>query len=316
VSSEVARLFDAMANSYEELEPWYEHLYATLHAILREVLAPPARAGRRALDAGCGTGFQTAILADLGYDAYGADISAGLLAVATRHVPAARFTLGDVDDLPYADATFDAVTCCGSTLSFVPAPGRAIAEMARVLRPGGRLLLDCEHKWSLDLAWMLASGLAGNVLGYDVSPAQVWSWLRRPARAGFVAPYPPYAALRFFTLSEIDALLAAAGLSRRHVWGIHALTNLIPSTVLHRARLPRVLTGAFSILQRADRVLGRAGLERHFANTLVVLAERRVAGTSVATPTRHGDYTARVPDTAALGRSRVPGAGVWPAADQ
>jgi SAM-dependent methyltransferase len=315
VSSEVARLFDAMADSYEEFEPWYEHLYATLHAILREVLAPPAGARSRALDAGCGTGLQTAILADLGHDAHGADISAGLLAVATRRAPALRVTLSDVEGLPYADAAFDVVTCCGSTLSFVAAPARAIAEMARVLRPGGRLLLDCEHKWSLDLAWMLASGVAGNALGYDVTAAQAWSWLRRPWREGFVAPYPPYPALRFFTLAEIDAMLGAAGLARRGTWGIHALTNLIPSTVLHRARLPRGLTGAFSMLRRVDGILGRAGLGCHLANTLVVLAER-VAGTGVAMQTRHGNDTARVPDAPALGEPRVPGAGVWSAADE
>jgi SAM-dependent methyltransferase len=316
VSSEVARLFDAMADSYEELEPWYEHLYATLHAILREVLAPPGSARPRALDAGCGTGFQTAILADLGYEVHGADLSGGLLAVARRRVPAARLTRADVEALPYADASFDAVTCCGSTLSFVAAPGRAIAEMARVLRPGGRLLLDCEHKWSLDLAWMLASGLAGNVLGYDVSVAQVWACLRRPVHEGFVAPYPPYAALRFFTLREIDATLEAAGLSRRGVWGVHALTNLLPSTVLHRARVPRGLGGAYAILRRGDRALARAGLDRHLANTLVVLAQAPLAGTSVATRTVHGNDPAGVPDAADLGGARIPGPGVRPPADR
>ena len=264
-----------MAGSYAELEPWYEHFYATLHAILREVLGPaPGRARPRALDAGCGTGFQTAILDELGYETHGADISAGLLALAVERVRAARFTRSDVERLPYADATFDAVSCCGSTLSFVEAPAQAIAEFARVLRPGGRLLLDCEHKWSLDLAWMLASGAAGNRLGYDVPPRAVWSWLRRPRREGFAAPYPPYPALRFFTLDEIDAMLAAAQLTRRRAWGIHALTNVIPSTVLHRTQMSRGISSAFALLRRADRLLDRAGLARRFANTVVVLAER------------------------------------------
>jgi len=275
VSSEVARFFDAMAGSYEELEPWYEHFYATLHAILREVLGPPpGRARPRALDAGCGIGFQTAILDELGYEAHGADISAGLLGTAVERVRAARFTRSDVERLPYADGSFDAVTCCGSVLSFVGTPAHAVAEMARVLRPGGRLLLDFEHKWSLDLGWMLASGLAANRLGYDVSARAVWSWLRRPLREGFVAPYRPYPALRFFTLAEIDAMLAAAGLTRRRAWGIHALTNVIPSPVLHRAPASRGIASAFAVLRRADRLLDRAGVARRFANTLVVLAER------------------------------------------
>ncbi len=275
MSSEVARLFDAMADSYEELEPWYEHLYATLHAILREVLAPPrGRTRPRALDAGCGTGFQAAVLADLGYEVHGVDLSSKLLAVARDRVGEARIAVGDVERLPYADAAFDVVTCCGSTLSFVDAPARALAELARVLRPGGRLLLDVEHKWSLDLLWMLASGVAGNRMGYDVSAAEVWSYLRRPLRDGFVASYPAYGRLRFFTLSEIDTMVRSAGLTRRRAWGIHALTNVIPSTVLHRPRVSRITARAFTILRRADLVLDRAGLARHLANTLVVLAQR------------------------------------------
>ena len=60
--------FDAMAAGYEVLEPWYEHLYARLHTVLRAELTPPADVARpRALDAGCGTGFQTGILDEMGY---------------------------------------------------------------------------------------------------------------------------------------------------------------------------------------------------------------------------------------------------------
>src|SRR5262247_3433805 len=65
-----ARFFDAMSASYDELEPWYEHLYLELHRILRSALRP-APPDALALDAGCGTGFQTAILAELGYRPHG-----------------------------------------------------------------------------------------------------------------------------------------------------------------------------------------------------------------------------------------------------
>jgi SAM-dependent methyltransferase len=279
VTSEVARLFDAMAGAYEELEPWYEHLYARLHAILRDVLAPPPGGARpRALDAGCGTGFQTALLADLGYETHGIDISPRLLALARGRRPGVPLVRGSIEALPYADASFGAVTCCGSTLSFVEAPARALAEIGRVLRPGGRVLLECEHKWSLDLAWALVSALTGDALGYGVSIREAWRPVARPPREGFVATYPGYGALRFFTLAELDAMLAAAGLTRRRVWGVHALTNLIPSTVLHRARLGRRLARLFAMLCRADALLARTGLERRLANSLVILAERSPDG--------------------------------------
>src|SRR5687767_6234360 len=157
-----------MAGSYDELEPWYEHLYERMHAIIRAVLGP-APAGR-ALDAGCGTGFQTALLRDLGFVAHGVDLSAGLLTVARTKLPTAPLARADLEALPYADGCMDAITCCGSTLSFVERPGRAVAELGRVLRPGGTLVLEYEHKWSLDLAWTLVSALTGDSLGYHVRP--------------------------------------------------------------------------------------------------------------------------------------------------
>ena len=145
-----------MADDYDLLEPWYEHLYATLHALLRAELGPPAPAGRRrALDAGCGTGFQTALLEELGYATHGADLSARLLAAARRRLPSTPLVLADVQALPYEGGVFDVVTSCGSTLSFVDRPEAALREIGRVLRPGGRLVLECEHRWSLDLGWAL-----------------------------------------------------------------------------------------------------------------------------------------------------------------
>ena len=146
MSPDVARIFDAMAPTYETLEPWYEHLYDVLHAILRRALRPAADGRRhRALDAGCGTGFQAALLEELGYVVHGVDISAGLLAVARARLPDAALARATVEALPYADGAFDAVACCGSTLSFVDDPGRALGELARVLAPGGRLLLEHGH---------------------------------------------------------------------------------------------------------------------------------------------------------------------------
>src|SRR5258705_7173596 len=59
MSSAVARLFDAMADTYDELEPWYEHLYDVLHTILRDTIGRAPSPGARALDAGLRTGFQT-----------------------------------------------------------------------------------------------------------------------------------------------------------------------------------------------------------------------------------------------------------------
>jgi MPBQ/MSBQ methyltransferase len=277
------RVFDAMAASYDELEPWYEHLYVVLHRMLRSTLpTPPAHARLRALDVGCGTGYQTRILTDLGYEAHAIDISAALLAVARARIPHAAVLRADAQSLPYRDASFDAVTCCGSTLSFVAAPARALAEIARVLRPGGRLVLECEHRPSLDLAWALASSVSRDALGYGMtSRAALRALVGRP-RDGVTIDYPlpvtesetAIVALRLFTRGELEVMLRAARLRVVRTWGIHMLTNAIPSTVLHRPRLGRRTMRFYRALMRIDDLVRGSRVAQSIANSLVVLAVR------------------------------------------
>jgi SAM-dependent methyltransferase len=270
--------FDAMAPTYESLEPWYAHLYDVVHALVRAELTPPAsQHPPRALDAGCGTGFQAAVLASLGYRTHGLDLSAGLLAVARRRRARIVLARGNIETLPYDDGSFDAVTCCGSTLSFVDGPARAVVELGRVLRPGGLLLLECEHRWSLDLLWGALSSVIGDPLGYGLGPRDIWRQLRARGDQGCRVSYPGYGPLRLFGVGEVRALLDAAGLAPARMWGIHVLTNLIPSTVLHRDRLASPLALLYRTLCSVDDGLRWLGVTARLANSLVVLARKRGA---------------------------------------
>jgi SAM-dependent methyltransferase len=276
VTTGAASFFDAMAESYDDLEPWYEHLYAVLHPVLRaELRPPPGGPPPRALDVGCGTGFQTAILLELGYETLGLDVSAGALRAARSRCARAHLLGGDAEALPCRDETMDLVTSCGSTLSFVPHPERAFAEIARVLRPGGRLLFEVEHRWSLDLGWRLASSLVGDPLGYRVRPREAGRALAPPLGASVAIDYPGYPPLRLFTRPALDRLLAAHGLRPVRVWGIHGVTNVIPSTVLHQATLSRPTRALYRGLRALDRALAGTRAGRAFPNSLVVLAAKR-----------------------------------------
>jgi hypothetical protein len=97
---------------------------------------------------------------------------------------------------------------------------------------------------------------------------------RRPAR-GCVVPDPGYGPLRLFTLRELAAMLAASGLAIERAWGIHMLTNVIPSTVLHRPRLGRALAACYRALAVVDDALRRVPGTHRIANSVVVLARKR-----------------------------------------
>jgi SAM-dependent methyltransferase len=182
---------------------------------------------------------------------------------------------GDLAALPWRDETVDLVVSCGSTLSFVQDPGRAVSELGRVLRPGGRLLVEVEQRWSLDLVWRLASSIVGDPLAYGATPAEARRAFARPLTQSIRMDYPGYPRLRLFTRRELDGLLAEVGLTPVRWWGIHSVTNLIPSTLLHRPRLGAALARLYGALTRMDRRLAGTGTGRAVANSLVVLARKR-----------------------------------------
>ena len=175
------------------------------------------------------------------------------------------------------DGSFDAATCCGSALSYVADARQAVVELARVLRPGGNLLLECEGRASLDLAWAWLSGLIGDPWRYELTPAQVWRAATTPSGRECRLSYPGYGELRLFGMSELRGLLQRAGLDPVRAWGIHSITNLLPSTVLHQPRLGRTTAALYGILRAADRAVAAWRPAARLANSLVVLAIKRCA---------------------------------------
>ncbi|MDD9945908.1 MAG: class I SAM-dependent methyltransferase [Myxococcales bacterium] len=118
------------------------------------VLAPLCK-GRRVLEAGCGTGLILSRLTDQASEAYGFDLSPGMVARARSR--GLRVTLGSVTAIPFADASFD-VVCCFKVLPHVPEIETALRELMRVTRPGGRLVLEFYNPMSLRY---LAKRIAG-----------------------------------------------------------------------------------------------------------------------------------------------------------
>ena len=110
----------------------------------REALAALAlQADDRFLDVGCGTGAAVRAAAAVVARAVGVDLAPKMVARAKElagELPGAEFVVGDSEQLPFPDAAFTALLC-SSSFHHYPEPRRALAEMARVLASGGRLVL-------------------------------------------------------------------------------------------------------------------------------------------------------------------------------
>jgi SAM-dependent methyltransferase len=117
-------------------------------ALVLDALAPEP--GEAILDVGCGPGFYVADLLERGATVTGVDSSLAMLAIARQRAPAASLLEGAATRLPLEDATFDRALSV-QVLEYVADVDGALAELRRVLRPGGRVVI-----WDIDwstLSW-------------------------------------------------------------------------------------------------------------------------------------------------------------------
>jgi SAM-dependent methyltransferase len=131
---------------YEAWAPSYDTMTNDL-IVAEEPVVAAAVGGLgagRALDAACGTGRHSASLVSAGHETLGVDRSPAMLAVAREKVPEARFELGELTALPTDDKSFD-LAVCALALTHLTDPVPAIAELARSVRPGGRVVISDAH---------------------------------------------------------------------------------------------------------------------------------------------------------------------------
>jgi ubiquinone/menaquinone biosynthesis C-methylase UbiE len=138
IRHDVAAGYTQWAPSYDGPNPAITLEEPVVHALFAEV--PPGDA----LDAACGTGRHSATLHGLGHRVVGVDATEAMLAVARDKVPGADFRTGRLEALPVEDASVDLVTCT-LALTHVERLEPVMREFARVLRPGGRVILSDIH---------------------------------------------------------------------------------------------------------------------------------------------------------------------------
>jgi demethylmenaquinone methyltransferase/2-methoxy-6-polyprenyl-1,4-benzoquinol methylase len=227
----VTAVFDLVAPRYDAFTRWFSFGMdaAWKREVVRLATIATARCDDRTAvvaDLACGTGDLASALAASGRRVVGLDISLEMLERASARIRAAngrapRFAAGDMVALPLADTSVDVVTI-GYGLRNAPRLDAALAEVTRILRPGGHVVTvdffrPSNAIWRRLFLGYLAA--AGNLYG--------WAWHREPAAYGYI----PRSIARFVTADELTAQLAARGFDVYHTG-----RKLLGGICVHAAR--------------------------------------------------------------------------------
>lgn len=233
------QLYDAMADSWWD-ESGLLHILRALNpgrfGYMRRVLVEELGVDPRdkaTLDVGCGGGLLAEEFARLGCRVTGIDPSAQSLETARAHARAAGLAIeyrrATGEQIPFPDATFDIVYCC-DVLEHVQDLRRVIAEISRVLKPGGTFLYDTINR-------TLKSKLV------MIKLFQEWDW------TSFMPPNL-HDWRMFIKPDELISVMAANGLQNRGLTGLAPAANPLSTLRLLRARK----RGEISYFEAARRI--------------------------------------------------------------
>lgn len=249
---------DMERTGWHERAPSYDQRVGrrTRTVAVRLVEAVGTGPGQCFLDVCCGPGYSAGEAAARGADALGIDIAPAMLEEARRLFPKATFRVGDAEALDVADTSLDAVVCAFGMLH-LPKPERAIDEIFRVLRPGGR------YAWTVwtsgDTAPLSAIAQQaikefGN-LDVPLPPA--------PPRDLFSSERNAHAALKAagfvdLTSEELEITFRAASLDE--VWDWYERGTVRTAALLHLQTPEALERIKAAILAGAARFMGAEGL--------------------------------------------------------
>lgn len=236
--------WERAAGSYEE--------YSSDTVLFVDALLAAAgiRAGARLLDVACGPGFVSEAAAARGAGPVGLDVAVAMVERARRRCPGLTFVQGDAQQLPFADATFDAVTLNFGILHLAE-PDAALAEARRVLVAEGRLAFS---------AWVSQGNAAAEIVDGAI--------------AAYAAPVdlpqgPPY--YRFAEPDECRRSLAAAGFDADSIrvetvttlWRLPTASRLFEAELRAGVRTAAVLAAQPRERLDAIRAATVRGVQRH-----------------------------------------------------
>jgi demethylmenaquinone methyltransferase/2-methoxy-6-polyprenyl-1,4-benzoquinol methylase len=210
-------MFDRIARVYDRMN---SVMTAGMHHRWRERAADLAQVGpgSTALDVATGTGDLAVELARRGAEVTGMDFAPAMLEIARRKAPGLTFEEGDALELSYGDDAFDATTVGFGARNFADLD-RGLAEMARVTRPGGHVVvLEITTPQKPPLSWFFRAWFdhAVPTLGRLAGDPDAYSYLPSSVKR-FPGPEELAAKMSAAGLAEVRWILTAGGIIAIHV---------------------------------------------------------------------------------------------------
>ncbi|MBA3634391.1 MAG: class I SAM-dependent methyltransferase [Acidobacteria bacterium] len=238
---------DQFAGSYETLqtdayEDCFKYSRHRLHQLLDKLL-PQNGEGLRLLDAGCGTGHHMQQLRARGYEVAGVDASKEMLEHARVNNPDSVVLEADVEEIPLPDASFDIILSV-EVLRHLPRSAKCIAEMSRLLKPGGFCLATATPLLNLN-GYALINKLAHSV------------------KIGNLARHKQL----FHTSARLRREFTAAGFSSVQIHGVY----IGPVNWIARI-FPKGLSATLKKWESIDRALADKSVLREMSNMFLVKA--------------------------------------------
>ncbi len=269
-TTHVAAAYDSIAGRYDHtVDPFYLTNYEEYDRLLgRWLQCGPFG---RALDAGCGSGIQTAHLAGAAAQVVGLDISQGLLRIAAEKLQAhanVNLVAADLARVPLQSGVFDAVISYGDVVSHIPDYKAALAEIARVAREGAVVSVEVDNKWYFGLfykpaeLWRACTRFGGHF--------RIWGWTDDDGQ-------PVAMRFRTFTRRELSFFFRSHGLEPLEFYGLNILKCLLPEGVLYQ-KPPFTMAGRVAVwLGRLDHCLATRFPWNRLGFNVVVTARKRRA---------------------------------------
>jgi ubiquinone/menaquinone biosynthesis C-methylase UbiE len=202
--------------------PYFQRIYQLFDACQREIFEEKTHGGpyESVLDVGCGEGYHSFYSARFAKHVTGLDVSPDALALAEQRarrerVSNVRFVCSDLTKPPLPDASFDCVIAYGDVIGHIPEYDAALAQLARLCKPGALMVLDYDNKYHPGLLWDAEERRLARETP-ELGHTHAWSFRGRELE------------FNTFGRQEMRDLLARHGFTLERVYGFDFFSFLIP----------------------------------------------------------------------------------------